>query len=138
MHFRFAVNIALCGLILTGCKIPPTEIPDDVLAKDHMVNIMEDVYLAEGGRVGGVKMFDEAVIGDYYDLIFEKHDIQKETFEKAFTFYSNQPAMMLEIHDRVIRRLMEREAQMAAKNKDNDSLQDDFKHDSLYVDEVVE
>jgi hypothetical protein len=135
MRFHFVVNIALAVLLLTGCRIPPVEIPDDVLAKDAMVDIMEDVYLAEGGRAGGVKMFDDAVIGDYYDLIFEKHNTDKETFEKTFIFYSEQPAMMLEIHDRVIRRLMEREAQMAAKKTDKDTLSTEILPDSLHVNE---
>jgi hypothetical protein len=76
--------------------------------------ILLDVYLAEGGRSGGQRMFDDRVISDYYEMIFEKHKIDSASFSRSFDFYSSYPLKMAAIHEKIVRRLMEIDAQKAA------------------------
>ncbi len=98
------------SILLSACKIPPKDIPSDVLGMDTMVDIMVDVHLAEGGRAGGSKMYNEAHIVDFYEAIYEKYGLDKKAFDHSFSFYNQNPDLMLVVHDRVIRRLNEIDA----------------------------
>ncbi|MCC5917741.1 MAG: DUF4296 domain-containing protein [Cryomorphaceae bacterium] len=135
MVLRWIFIVSSC-LFLGSCKVPPIEPPETVLDEDAMVRILEDMYLAEGGRVGGNRMFDDLLIGDYYDMIFEKHQIDSVYFSQTMDFYNINPELMLKIHDRVIRRLMERDAAMEAIKKEiSDSIirQDSATHTVLPI-----
>jgi len=98
------------SILLYGCKTPPKEVPPDVLDMDTMVDVMVDVHLAEGGRAGGSKMYNEAHIVDFYEAIYDKYGLDKEAFDHSFSFYNQNPDLMLVVHDRVIRRLNEIDA----------------------------
>lgn len=123
---------------LLGCKMPPVEIPQGVLSQDSMVDIMVDVHLAEGGRSGGMRMYNEALIKDFYHAIYAKYDIDKERFEHSFNFYNQNPDIMLDMHDRVIRRLNEIDAQLEkALESSTDSIVQ-LKRDSITNDTLPE
>lgn len=130
------------SLLLTSCKVPPIQIPEDVLDMETMVDLMVDVHLAEGGRAGGSKMYNEAHIVDFYEAIYEKYGLDKASFDHSFSFYNQNPALMLEVHDKVIRRLNEIDAQLeGGKDAQQDTLQlpeeDTINNESVTNDTVV-
>ncbi len=105
---------ALSSILVFSCRIPEREVPSDIINDSLMRVILLDVYLAEGGRSGGQRMFDDRVISDYYEMIFEKHKIDSASFSRSFDFYSSYPLKMAAIHEKIVRRLMEIDAQKAA------------------------
>ncbi|MCH8546614.1 MAG: DUF4296 domain-containing protein [Cryomorphaceae bacterium] len=130
------------SLLLTSCKVPPVQIPEDVLDKETMVDLMVDVHLAEGGRAGGSKMYNEAHIVDFYEAIYLKYGLDKTSFDHSFSFYNQHPELMLEVHDKVIRRLNEIDAQLEkSRDVSSDSLhlqkEESTNNDTVAQDTVV-
>jgi hypothetical protein len=121
------------SLWLVGCKIPEHEAPNDIINDSLMKAVLLDIYLAEGARSGGQRMFDERVIDDYYQMIFEKHKIDSIQFRTSFDFYSAYPNKMAEIHDKLVRKLMEIDAQKAALA---DSSRKKLQEESIHFEDI--
>ncbi|MEQ9263067.1 MAG: DUF4296 domain-containing protein [Owenweeksia sp.] len=99
--------IAIALAILTAsCSVQEEgDIPKDVFKEDRMITILTDIHLVEGAKLGRRIMGDTVLVDVYFQKVFEKHNITKEQFEHSFGFYSDRPAQMDKIYDRVIENL---------------------------------
>ncbi len=75
-----------------------------IIEKDKMVEIMTDIYLLEGYvQVRSRTVPEVRDSADYYySALFKKHDITKETFDKAFDCYSLDRELMLSLNEEVL------------------------------------
>jgi hypothetical protein len=95
--------------------IPETpSVPDDVIPRDKMIDILEDVQVIEAVRQRGVilpkDMDPDHEAMRMYHRVFEEHQIKDSLFRKSFEWYEAHPKMLAEMYDEVLVRLSEEQA----------------------------
>ena len=81
-----------------------------------MTDILVDVHLIEGARTGLTVLGDTAYsLPDYYDVMFEKHNITEEQFRTSFSYYTRKPEVMDPMYEEVIERLTVIETELKAR-----------------------
>lgn len=80
-------------------------IPDDVLPEDKMIDVMTDMHIVEGAKMGRNMMGDTLKAEIYFDKIYEKHQTSKEEYDRSFSFYTKHPGTMDKIYEQVIENL---------------------------------
>jgi len=81
--------------------------PDTLISRERMIRILTDVHLTEAalahfknkGKITG------NLTEDYYDAIFKKHKISKNTFTSNFNYYKLDQAEFIRMYEKVIRNL---------------------------------
>lgn len=119
-------SLAFC-LVLHSCTNPSeVKVPEHVMPKDKMAEVLVDIHLVEGARVGRDIMGDSLHSDFYYAKVYEKHSISKADFDTSFSFYSQHPKVMDKIYSRAIERLnkMEMELQEAGDLKRPSQIED--------------
>jgi hypothetical protein len=114
----------ILSLFLTRCGEPVAfVVPKDVIPQDSMVDIMVDIHLVEGGKMGRKFMGDTLLIDDYYHKVFDKYNISKTYFDNSFRFYSSSPKDMDKVYEKVVERLnqMQKKAPKWEENGDSSS-----------------
>jgi hypothetical protein len=108
---KYWTLILIIGLsACTGTK--EQEIPTNVIPKEAMVPLLVDLQLIEGAN--NTKFFQ----GDtgrtnyalLYNIIFEKHKVEKARFDSSMAYYSVKTEDLEIIYDEVIEDLMKIEA----------------------------
>ena len=84
-------------ILLSGCSMRPW----GVLSQEDMVAVLLDVHIAEAA----MKVVDTSAKRiekqEYYNTIFEKHNITKEKFDKSLDWYARHPKLLVEVYDEV-------------------------------------
>ena len=72
-----------------------------------MIRILTDVHLTEAAlaHFKNKGQYTENMTEDYYDAIFTKHKISKNTFTSNFNYYKLDQAEFIKMYDKVIRNL---------------------------------
>ena len=114
----------LAASIFISCNSEHVKIPSDILKQDKMAQVLADVQLVESTII--VRGDDEQLQSDslnFYSEIFEKHEVDQETFEKSMKYYSLHPELLEGIYDEVIITLSERLAQLEGtqESEENES-----------------
>lgn len=107
----------LCLLFVWSCE-SETTVPKELLQPDRMVDIMEDIYLAEGmvATSGSPDRASERQLAiDYYHVVYTKHHVDSALFRKSFDYYSMHPKLMQEVSDEVIERLNKKNMELYKK-----------------------
>ncbi|MGQ9845911.1 MAG: DUF4296 domain-containing protein [Bacteroidales bacterium] len=100
--------VALCStLFLFSCKQNSTEIPEGVISRDSMINIIVDLHLVDAVLQNPMT---QSKVGDIpsnnlYKAVMKKYHISKERFDKSMDFYSDNPVMLDSMYDSVIEKL---------------------------------
>lgn len=83
--------------------------PEGVVDQDKMIKILTDVQIAqaaisyERNKGADYKSYQEP----YYQYIFEKYQIDEETFKKSMSYYEDDPQNLLKIYQTVQQQLEE-------------------------------
>lgn len=104
---------------------PQVEIPEHQLSKKQMVDILTDVYLAEGAityhRMN--KTLTEEKSAGYFKLIFDEHHITHRILKDNLRYYNASPEEMEKIMEDVLANLSKLQAEvMAMKDPANDTI----------------
>ncbi len=113
---KLAVIFSL-GLFLISCD-SETNVPSDLLQKDKMTDVMEDIYLSEGivANAGNADRTAERQMAiDYYNVAYKKHKVDSAVFRKSFDYYAMHPKLMQQIHEQVIDRLSKKNLELYKK-----------------------
>lgn len=88
-------------------------LPEGVLSKEQMIPVMVDVQIAEGSIAIGNLHGDSArqKIADYYNHIYERHQVSKEDFQKSLEYYTRHPKQMDQLYKEVLSELTRLEAE---------------------------
>lgn len=106
LSLRASFTLFALTLILVACQRPDAIIvPEGTLSESKMVEILTDIHLVEGAKVGNKIMGDTIPAPVYFKKVYQKHDITQEQFEKDFTFYTANPKLMDDIYEQVIENL---------------------------------
>jgi hypothetical protein len=116
---KYLIPILLFGLIGCSQSQQKEPLPPNILDSDEMVSLLVDLQLLEGAN--SIKMFQGDTGQTNYNLlyttVFNKHGIQKETFDTCMTYYTHHGEDMEKIYDRVIEELMKLEAKEKLENR---------------------
>lgn len=78
---------------------------ENLLSPDQMIEILTDVHIVEGAKIGRKVMGDTLLMDAYYNKVFAKHGINKTLFEENFRYYSSEPKKMDAIYEKVVENL---------------------------------
>ncbi len=105
-------------LIFTACGKDDVAIPQDVLTKEQMVDLLIDIRIAEG-MVGSVTMSEDsarAVFQAFEKRIFKEHQIDSVSYTRSHNFYLMHPNIYLEVTDAVLDSLKARNSRQYSRN----------------------
>ncbi len=95
---------------------PQVEVPENLLSKKQMVDILTDIYLAEGAIIYHRmnKTFAEEKSASYFKLIFDEHQITHRILKDNLGYYNSDPEIMEEILEDVLSNLSKLQAEVSA------------------------
>jgi len=109
------------------------EKPKNLIPKEQMVDLLTDIFLADGGD--NIKNIHLQRSVNYFPLVFEKYQIDTTRFKESNFYYTSRIDDYDEILAKVDERLKALKEQFDAEVKLNDSL-DRIKRDSLRLSRI--
>ncbi len=107
-------------LFFVSCTSKSNEvvIPEAILSKDSMIQILADIHLAESEAT--LYPYNDSLgiinLPAYYKYIFEHHKIDTAVFTHSMNFYLANPELMNSVYSGVIDELSKRHARYQKKN----------------------
>jgi hypothetical protein len=103
---------------IASCNSNDTvNIPDDVLPKEKMADVMVDIHLLEATL--NINAFNTTTASGKQLLptvdILKKNKITKKQYEDSFYFYTNNPALLKEVYQLVLNKLSTMQAEVMNK-----------------------
>jgi hypothetical protein len=102
-------------VLLGSCSQEKTvSIPDSVLPKEKMAEVMVDIHLLEATLNINTFSKDKVLIGNSAPTtdVLKKHAITKVQYDESFKFYSSNPQLLSEIYLIVLNDLSKMQAQV--------------------------
>ncbi len=114
---RHTIILFISLIILSSCyheNIPVVTPPEILLSKEEMINILTDVYIAEGtiAYQKALKTLPEGADATYYEQIFEKYKISHRTLKENLSYYNSNPKNMELLLEEVLARLSRLQAEI--------------------------
>lgn len=118
---KHIIYIIFIVVLLSSCTSNTIyEKPENLLSKKEMVNILTDMYLAEGAR--SVQNKDAERLVDYMPLVYEKYKIDSVRFAESNFYYNTRIDDYEEILKTVDQRLKDMKIKYEAIAKKEDSI----------------
>jgi len=133
MRYRFFLYLLVCSIV-TACGEPAAEIPpDDLLDRDKFTDVMVDVQLIEGMKIHklGPKREKSPDMEAMYANVFQKHAVDKESFEKTYNYYKARPDEMELIYEQVLDSLSKLDVEVKKIYNTPKNLRDSLNLDSI-------
>jgi len=102
--------LSSCGPEATPKEEP---LPDWAIPEDRMTDIMTDVHVLEGARIGKRMIGDTNWAYDHYLRLWEKYGINETIYDSNFRYYSRNAERMDRIYEQVMTRLSQMSARTA-------------------------
>lgn len=105
-------NIIFLLLVALACNEPKQEQPNYLLTEEKMVKLMVDMHIVETAqnlKLMGVDSTNRRY-QQYFNSIFESHNVSKTAFDSSLHFYSTKTDKMNQIYDKVLEELHEIES----------------------------
>lgn len=104
----------LAFIALSACAEETDELPEDLLDEQKFTSVMIDVQLAEGMKTkyNSGKRFSEKNTAQVYEMIFDKHGIERGQFLNTYGYYRENPEKMELIYEAVLDSLSMLEAEV--------------------------
>ncbi len=90
-------------LILNFNCIPSAnnEVPENLIDREKMVNVLKDVYLAEESVATFLPDKRDSMAYLLYNHVFRIHQIEEQQFYESLNYYNTHPEVIKEIHDNI-------------------------------------
>ncbi|MBP9187768.1 MAG: DUF4296 domain-containing protein [Bacteroidia bacterium] len=102
------IFIAICVVMFSSCgNNTKNEMPVNLLSQQQMEAVLYDMHLAEGLLSVEPSSADSTArraLG-LYDLIYKKHQTNKQQFKESYMYYTNNPKLLDSVYTRIIERL---------------------------------
>ena len=109
----------ICLLFMACSGSLEIKIPDNVLSKDKMTQVMMDIHLMEASinlSGGNPKKIDLAGSNVPLNIdVLKKNNITKKQFDDSFSFYTHNPELLSEIYQNVLNELSKMQAEVSNK-----------------------
>lgn len=120
--------IVALSLVIFSCyheNHPQVVAPDNVLTKKQMVDILTDIYMAEGAIFyhRANKRNNQDISASYYNQIFEEYHITHRILKDNLRYYNSDTEVMEDILEDVLTNLSKLQAEiMAMEDPLNDTI----------------
>ena len=105
-----------------SCSSKEVKIPEDIIAKEAMIEIYKDVHISDGmvtnQQIKGVKITNQ-LKKSYLIAVLKKHNISMEAYEKSNAFYENNAAVMVDLYGKVMIEISKDQALLAGEKIEN-------------------
>ncbi|HEY9114224.1 MAG TPA: DUF4296 domain-containing protein [Bacteroidales bacterium] len=107
-------------------------VPENLLTKDQMVDILTDIQLSEG--ILTYRRIERLPVNNYgeslYNKVIEEHQLTREQLQQNIDYYNGNPKLMEKIYDEVLGRLNKMQTELMIMAAKSDSIAE-FKNDSI-------
>lgn len=118
-HMKNIIPLLLSVILLISCssKEKQVSIPDDILSKEKMAEVLVDVHLLEASLNISTYSRDQVVMNNINPNsdILKKNAISKKKYDDSFSFYSKNPSLLTEVYQLVLNSLSKMQAEVMAK-----------------------
>jgi hypothetical protein len=112
--------IFVSALIFLGSCSGNQGIPEGVLEKEKMIDLLVSLHYAEAEVMTGKSLGDSTFSDSVnFQAVFEKSGVLRAEYDSSMKFYSSRPELLNEIYDEVILRLSAKQAETEGKTKGN-------------------
>lgn len=116
--FQHKHSILLYGCLLligfSACSKNQANIPSNIIPKDSMVLIMSDIHIAEAAvKTAAADTNYKLNIKTFYDHIYKKYNTTDSNFNKSLKFYTDNPALLEEIYQKIAEEMSRKEAEVS-------------------------
>ena len=103
-------------MLLMSC-VSEEKKPRGLIPEDQMAGILVDVHIFEAEAEKKKFSKDSMIyyVHKNYELIYEKHGVSKEKFEKTFSYYEDNPGQMDDLYQKVVDNLSKMEAELTGE-----------------------
>lgn len=119
MAFNMTKKLFLLAVVLFVISCTKDEsLPEGILSKEQMVDLMIDIRMAEG-MVGTVNMGADSaqvIFNALEKRIFAKHGLDSASYVKSYNYYLLHPELFLEVSDIALDSLKARNSQQYRRN----------------------
>ena len=117
------ISIILVVFSLVSCVEKLIEKPDNLIPRDKMIAILEEMAILSGAREHKVNILVLKKNGiEPTQHLFEKYDIDSTIFVESDRYYASIPAEYVSMYEEIEASLTEKKEIMDEKKKINDSL----------------
>jgi hypothetical protein len=99
--------IILFFLVMTFLCACSDSVPDGILPKPEMINVLTDVHLADGSLINITALPD--TLYKYgtarYLAVFKKFHTDTGQFRRSYKYYTLHPALLSDVYDNVLKKL---------------------------------
>lgn len=133
---RFFLLILIVSSLLScyheNMEIVP--VPEKLLTKDQMIDILTDLQLSEG--ILTFKRIERQPVANYgeslYTKVIDEHQLTREQLQENIDYYNSDPKLMEKIYEEVLARLNKKQSELMIQAAKLDSIQA-FKRDSIQM-----
>ncbi len=115
------LSVLLVALLFGCSDKEDVKIPDTVLAKERMAEVMIDIHLLEASANLNIESTLNTGVNVPLQTmnVFRTHGTTKKQYEESFTFYTRNPKLLVEVYQQVLNGLSKMQAEVTnEKNKD--------------------
>lgn len=110
---------------LSACQAPqaPTKevtLPEWIIPEAKMTDILTDVHVLEGARIGKKMIGDSLYTIDHYNKLWEKHQVTEALYDSSFRFYCQHAERMDRMYEEVLTRLSKMSSNVSAQGGEDD------------------
>jgi len=105
LKYHLFLGLALLTACAPEAPQKTADIPDWVIPEDKMINILTDVHIIEGARIGKKVLGDSLYALDHYMKLWDKHHIRESQYDSSFRFYSRNAEKMDVLYEQVLTNL---------------------------------
>lgn len=118
MTARLSILTFVLGLILSACGPTAPEksepLPDWIIPPDKMTDVLTDVHIIEGARIGTSVLGDSLPAIKHYEVLWSKYGITEELYDSSYRFYSRNAERMDLMYEEVLERLTKMSTELEA------------------------
>ena len=104
--------ILLCFFFFACSKSPEAKIPDTILSKEKMAEVMLDVQLYESTLGNSFYKEGNILLEIPKTNILKKHKVSKKQYDESFDYYSRHPEVFAEVYTIVLNDLSKMQAEV--------------------------
>lgn len=116
-----SISILSVLVVMVSCVQKLIEKPENLIPRDKMVAILEEMAILNAGRTTNTKILKENGIEPTTHL-FEKYDIDSTMFVESDRYYASIPLEYLSMYEEIEASLTKKKEILDAQKKINDSL----------------
>ena len=101
-------------LFFMSCGGDKNEVPDGVIAKDEMIELLVEIELTQA--LVKLNSFEEAIDEQQlYDEVFTSFNTSQDDFNNSMEFYCKDPKLLMDMYSKVIEKLTQKQSEHQRK-----------------------